>query len=188
MPDPTAMRPRHWAATALGLALLLGGLGAVRADAGAERFRRGPDVAPVTDAAYREECGACHFAYPPGLLPARGWRRVMGGLSDHFGDDASLPGATRDALTAYLAANAADRARELRSVQIARTLPPDAVPMRISTLPLIRRKHADLAPRMVADNPEVGSLARCEACHMRAPEGYYSEGSVRIPGFGRWDG
>ncbi len=35
------------------------------------------DFAPVTNAAYSEECGACHMAYPPGLLPSRAWTAIM---------------------------------------------------------------------------------------------------------------
>ena len=36
-------------------------------------------------AAYTQECAACHLAYPPGLLPAASWQRLMGGLGKHFG-------------------------------------------------------------------------------------------------------
>ena len=38
--------------------------------------------------AYTQECGSCHLAYPPGLLPALSWQRLMGGLDRHFGTDA----------------------------------------------------------------------------------------------------
>jgi hypothetical protein len=31
---------------------------------------------PVTSDRYRKECGACHFVYLPGLLPARSWNRL----------------------------------------------------------------------------------------------------------------
>ena len=55
------------------------------------------------------ECGACHVAYPPGLLPERSWRAVMDGLDRHFGADASLDAATRKTITEFLAANAANR-------------------------------------------------------------------------------
>ena len=40
--------------------------------------------------AWRNECGTCHVAYPPGLLTAPDWRKLMGGLERHFGTDASL--------------------------------------------------------------------------------------------------
>ena len=44
--------------------------------------------------AYVQECGSCHAAYPPGMLPARSWQRVMGGLDRHYGSDASLDAPT----------------------------------------------------------------------------------------------
>ena len=40
--------------------------------------------------AYQQECAACHLAYPPGMLPAPSWKRIMGGLEHHYGTDASL--------------------------------------------------------------------------------------------------
>ena len=39
---------------------------------------------------YQQECAACHIAYPPRMLPAESWRRVLNGLPNHFGTDASL--------------------------------------------------------------------------------------------------
>ena len=39
---------------------------------------------------YAQECAACHMAYPPGLLPAASWHRIMGRLERHFGSEASL--------------------------------------------------------------------------------------------------
>jgi hypothetical protein len=47
-------------------------------------------LGPVTHEATRQECGACHMAFQPGLLPAASWRQVMSGLAKHFGEDASL--------------------------------------------------------------------------------------------------
>jgi hypothetical protein len=46
------------------------------------------------DLLFRAECGSCHLAYPPGLLPAASWQRIMIRLEGHFGDDASLDPAT----------------------------------------------------------------------------------------------
>ena len=55
-----------------------------------------------------KECGACHMAFPPQLLPARSWKAIMLGLSDHFGENAELAEPTRAEITAYLVAHAAD--------------------------------------------------------------------------------
>jgi hypothetical protein len=35
-------------------------------------------ASPVTPLPkYRQECAACHIAYPPGMLPADSWRRIL---------------------------------------------------------------------------------------------------------------
>lgn len=56
--------------------------------------------------AYTQECAACHLAYPPGLLPAASWQRLMAGLGAHFGTDASLDDKTVQQLSSWLQANA----------------------------------------------------------------------------------
>lgn len=38
----------------------------------------------VDDKTVLAECGDCHFAFPPVLLPARSWKKLMGNLKDHF--------------------------------------------------------------------------------------------------------
>jgi len=46
---------------------------------------------------YAQECAACHLRYPPGMLPAASWQRLMGNLPRHFGADAfPEPAATLD--------------------------------------------------------------------------------------------
>ena len=57
----------------------------------------------VADAVYQKECGSCHLAYPPNLLPQESWRRVMAGLEDHFGENAALDAATSMHISSYLA-------------------------------------------------------------------------------------
>ena len=58
----------------------------------------GAYLPPVADATVAKECGACHMVFPPQLLPARSWQKLMADLSSHFGEDASLadPGPTDD--------------------------------------------------------------------------------------------
>ena len=59
-----------------------------------EYKHRSTDVAAIANPVYKEECGSCHMAYPPGLLPARSWTKVMSGLDNHFGDNAELDAAS----------------------------------------------------------------------------------------------
>jgi hypothetical protein len=145
------------------------------------------DVAPTTDPKYLQECGSCHFAYPPGLLPARSWDKMMSNLAEHFGENAELPADTLQYLTAYLRQNAADNAPYRRSMGIMRSLQPEDAPLRISETRYFKGEHDELPKRLVQDNPQVKSFSRCDACHSRAGEGSYNEHEINIAGHGRWD-
>ena len=74
--------------------------GAAQAD---DHGRRMPTQVPK---AYVQECASCHMAYPPGLLPAASWQRLMGGLNQHYGSDASLDAATVQQLSSWLQTHA----------------------------------------------------------------------------------
>jgi len=150
-----------------------------------ERVSR--DIAPVHSPSYAQECGSCHFAYPPGLLPAASWQRIMDRLTDHFGDNAELSADTAAEIREYLLVNAADRAGIGRSAGFSRYDTGWAPPLRITETPYFMAKHRELPRRIVQDNPQVRSLSRCDACHTGAAEGSFSERGIRIPGVGRWD-
>ncbi|AGA92197.1 Dihem cytochrome c [Thioflavicoccus mobilis 8321] len=159
-----------------------------------DRRRSRPGVAPVTNATYREECGACHMAYQPNLLPARAWDDIMSleALANHYGDDASLGNGTRTEIRNYLTNHAADEAGRFRSPALARAsrspahAPEEALP-RISATRYFRHEHDEIPDRLVSGNPEVMSLSQCNACHRGAEQGIYNEHQVDIPGAGRWD-
>lgn len=175
-----------------GMGLLLGGILAlsnvVMADDESHSLRvKSADVAPVRDARYARECGSCHFAYPPGLLPARSWQKLMGNLADHFGDNAELPQEDAAAITDYLVKNAADRSNYRRSVKIDDSLSARQMPVRITQVPYIVSKHREIPARLVADNPKVRSLSQCAACHTKAEAGSFSESEINVPGYGRWE-
>jgi len=141
----------------------------------------------VDNDAYLKECGSCHFAYQPGLLPARSWQKLMATLEDHFGDNAELETDVQQVLTDYLANNAADLSPDKFSKKLMRRLLEDETPLRITEIPYFVSEHDDLSNKMVSDNPEVKSLSYCDKCHTRAGQGDYSEKNILIPGYGRWD-
>jgi len=128
---------------------------------------------------YRAECGSCHIAYPPGLLPAASWRALMAGLDRHFQQNAELDPAAAAPLTAWLAANAAEAGTHPKSQKVLRSLGGQA-PLRISEVPYIRHEHHELRPS-VFSQPAIGSLANCSACHSEAEQGVFDEDGVRIP-------
>jgi cytochrome c553 len=110
---------------------------------------------PITDAGYLKECGSCHMAYPPELLPARSWTRVLGSLQDHFGDSAQLDAPTQQRIHDYLVSNASD------------------APLRITATPYIAGIHAAVLDPAWRPNPRPKTLAECGVCHLQAPTGNY---------------
>ena len=127
--------------------------------------------------AYVQECGSCHVAFPPGLLPAASWQRLMGGLGRHFGSDASLDAASTQQLAAWLQANAGSGKR-------AAAPPKDD---RITQGAWFQREHREVAARFGtpavngAVNGAVKGASDCAACHTRAVDGSYREREIRVP-------
>lgn len=168
MPNPTTPSPCRRASAALAaLATLLLAL-SLAAPALADKGARLPAVVPK---AYTQECGSCHVAYPPALLPARSWQRVMTGLSTHYGSDASLDdAATVQQLSQWLQANAGS-SRKVRSE------PPQD---RITRAEWFVRKHRGVDAAVWA-HVSVKSAANCAACHPQAERGDFDEHGLRTP-------
>jgi len=145
------------------------------------------DVAAVEDPLYKEECGSCHLAYPPGLLPGSSWKRIMTQLEDHFGDNAELEPGVQKRLTTYLLMHSAERSDYRRSRRIMRSTNEANAPLRITELSYFRHEHDEIPPRLIKGNEKVGSLSNCNACHPRAEQGFFSDREIRIPGYGAWD-
>ena len=125
---------------------------------------------PVTNPNWQSECGSCHVAYPPRLLPADSWRAIVDRLDRHFGTDASLDEATASSIRTFLETNAGgDRGAG------------SAAPvLRITETPRFRRKHGDI-PAAVWRSEKVRSPANCAACHAGADRGSFSDHDARIP-------
>ena len=123
------------------------------------------------DGAYVKECGTCHTAFSPELLPAESWRRVMQRLDDHFGEPAKVDAATQRAITDYLVAHAADRATNLQSRAIMESLPASEAPLRITQVPYIAKLHATVLDPIWNGNPRPKTLTECGVCHDRIGSG-----------------
>lgn len=152
-------------------------------------FSRQKGVKPVDDALYLEECGACHFAYQPGLLPAGSWEKLLTpeALADHFGDSAELEAQDLTLISDYVFANSADKSYFKRSRQIVHATREVEPPLRITDVKYIRRRHHEIPDKLIKDNPDVVSLINCNACHTKADEGNFDDDTVSIPNHGVWD-
>ena len=138
-------------------------------------------VPAVSNPLYSQQCGACHFAFQPALLPAASWKKIMAGLNDHFGEEPDLGPQDREAIARYLEANAADFQSNRISLRIMQTLG-GATPLRVSQTPFFLCKHQDARlPPKVFERESVGSRGNCRACHPGAAQGVYDRRLVRIP-------
>lgn len=151
-------------------------------------LERKNELAKIVDDDYEEECGACHYAYPPGLLPARSWKKLMAptALEDHFGDNAELDEEMRIKLETLLVNNAADKSHYKRAKKIIVSLRDEEAPMRITEVRFFRRKHHDLEDKHVKENKKVKSLSYCDKCHRKAKDWIFDDDTVDIPNFGKW--
>jgi mono/diheme cytochrome c family protein len=147
----------------LATALALAALHSAQADSGPMLPRHVPE-------AYTQECAACHTAYPPGMLPARSWQRIMAGLDKHYGTDASLDAATVQQLSTWLQSNAGTYKR----------VNEEPTQDRITRSAWFERKHRKI-DATVWKLPSVKSAANCAACHAGADKGEFDDDHLRIP-------
>jgi cytochrome c553 len=127
---------------------------------------------------WAKECGACHIAFHPSLLPEASWRKIMENLADHFGEDASLDAKTTVDITGFLTANAAERwdtlpANRLRAIN-------EEKPLQITATRFWVRTHRDIPPPAFAMKL-VGAKQNCAACHADAATGMFAPQNINIP-------
>jgi hypothetical protein len=141
----------------------------------------GENMVPViSHPSYLKECSACHMAYQPELLPARSWKKIMGTLEDHFGDNASLDATTRQKIMNFLVSHSAETSKAEISRNILASIPSNKIPLRISKTGYIIRAHREISPSVFKRNG-IGSSSNCSGCHTTANKGNYDEDLVNIP-------
>jgi hypothetical protein len=157
-------RKRSSAGSGPWIAAPLVALALLAVDAGAKSRHLAAD-----NAVWRAECGTCHVAYPPALLPAAEWGRLMVSLDRHFGADAAVDAKAAAEIDAFQAANAGKA--EGRTA---------AAEPRITTTGWFRKKHREVAAA-VFRAASVKTPANCAACHPGAAAGNFDEHAVTIP-------
>ena len=130
---------------------------------------RGHPVMPgQVNAKWQQECASCHMAFPPGLLPAASWKKLMGGLDQHFGTDASLSPEDASEIGNFLNQNASNRWRAITA------------PLRITDSFWFKSKHREVSAA-VWKRASIKSPSNCMACHAGADKGNFDEHRVKIP-------
>lgn len=128
---------------------------------------------------YTAECGSCHLAYPPGLLPERSWSSIMANLVNHFGVDAEVDPTINTEITMFLKQNAAEHGSR-RSNRIAESIPASETPLRFTETRFYRLKHADLTDETFS-RLSIRSKSNCDVCHLKADQGEFFDRDTRIP-------
>ncbi len=128
---------------------------------------------PIRDKTVLQECGGCHMAFQSKMLPKRSWAKILNGLSDHFGEDATLESDTKNHIQTYLQNNAADAG--WWGGKFMRGIKEHMTPLRITETPHWVREHNEEVPQWAWSDPKVASKANCVACHPRANRGDYDD-------------
>ena len=136
-------------------------------------------LTPVNNPTYKEKCGACHFAYQPGLLPSGSWQKILSGLEDHFGEVVEINLEEKKIIAGYLESCAAEHSSAKRAVRIMRCLG-NQTPLRITEILYIQKKHHEISTKIL-ERESIGSLSNCIACHKTAEKGIYDDDNVSIP-------
>lgn len=141
----------------------------------------GEDIMPrLAHKSWQQECASCHIAYSPALLPRASWTRLMGGLQNHFGENASLDPATQADILRFLEQHAADSGNSRLGNRVMQQMGKNKAPLRVTETRWFVRKHDEVS-RTTWSRQAVGSAANCAACHRQAEKGVFDEDSVRIP-------
>ncbi|MCK5757970.1 MAG: cytochrome b/b6 domain-containing protein [Clostridiales bacterium] len=115
---------------------------------------------------YVKECGSCHKVYPPFMLPENSWKRIMRGLSNHFGDeitDANISKEQQRSIKDYLVAHSAEHStREIayKVIQATQKIQPKSV----TKTTYWKETHKEI-PRERYRSRTIKDKSNCFACH-----------------------
>ena len=157
--------------SALGIAALAAGYLAIWSPRDAERRALDEKAtrAAMHGQAWAKECGSCHLAYAPALLPFASWVRTLEEQDRHFGEDLGLGAA---GVARLLEHARKEPTPSWGAWKIATSVPKGESPLEISTTPFWRAAHASL-PDSAFRAPVSAGRHECEACHRDAASGIF---------------
>lgn len=122
---------------------------------------------------YTQQCNVCHFAYPPGMLPAASWKKLMDDMPQHFTGQVMINVDTQNEIAQWLQTHAGTFALVVEE-------PPQN---RITQSAWWKKIHLNNSkvPAAVWKKPSVSKGASCVACHQAAAKGEYNAKTVQVP-------
>ncbi|RJP88649.1 MAG: cytochrome C [Desulfobacteraceae bacterium] len=139
----------------------------------------GDYLVAVNNPTYIENCGPCHLAYPPDLLPSESWNKILNEIDNHFGETIIIDPDSKKVISEYLKMSAADVSSSEVSIKIMKGIKGQP-PNRITEIPYIIKKHHEVSLTVIK-RPAIGSLSNCAACHKGAGKGNFDDDGVVIP-------
>jgi len=137
--------------------------------------------AVAENATWKSECGDCHMAYSPVLLPARSWNKLLDTQDNHFEEDLALEPDTIKELRQYLTQYAADKTPNREApYKINRSIPADQTPLRITKTPYWLDKHENIGSS-VWKQSNIRNKGNCSSCHFDADKGTFQDAAMHIP-------
>ena len=133
-----------------------------------------------SNATWVTECGECHLAFHPSLLPARSWQRMMQEQADHFGEDLAYDEETTKEIIDFMMTNSAENSHTEPAHKINATVSVDKAPLRITETRYWKRKHEEVDEKYWK-SPGVKSKANCAPCHLDATTGWFEDSNMRLP-------
>ncbi len=116
--------------------------------------------------AFYHKCGDCHTPYPPYLLPKKSWKRLMGALDNHFGEEiteANITKSQQRSILTFLTQNAAETSKREAAVKMMNSLGIRR-PKAITKTPYWRETHKHI-PKSVFKQKKIKDKSNCAACH-----------------------
>jgi len=129
---------------------------------------------------WREECGACHLAFHPSLLPARSWETMMAEQGTHFAEDLFLESDAVAEIVTFLVENAAEQGLTEAAWKINNSIPKSETLLRITEAPYWIKKHQEIS-NAIWQNPQVNGKVNCAACHLDADAGTFEDAAMQLP-------
>jgi len=122
---------------------------------------------------YTQQCNVCHLAYPPGMLPAGSWKKLMEAMPPHFTAQVMVNVDTQEEISHWLQAHAGTFALVAEE-------PPQHRITRSAWWTQIHRESKKVTAA-VWKKASVSQGAQCVTCHANAAKGEFNAKTVQVP-------
>ena len=123
---------------------------------------------------YTQQCTVCHNAYPPGMLSAIAWQKLMADMPSHFGGSVMVNVDTQTEISDWLQKHAGT------FVPAASQDPPQHRITQSDWWQNIHRNSKKM-PAAFWKTPMRLSASNCIACHAQAAAGEFNGKTAKVP-------